>query len=91
MTLQIESTFEILPTLKRILPNWPCLPNNLGGLLPPAPPPGMPMSGDKTNQKSLKQKIWFLSLPFYKYSLGPLISPKSLTLVLICFLQINKI
>ena len=41
MTLQIESTFEILPTLKRILPDWPCLPNNLGGL--PPPPPGTPM------------------------------------------------
>ena len=44
MTLKIESTFETLPTLKQILPNWPSLPNNLGGLPPPRPPPGTPMS-----------------------------------------------
>ena len=32
---------QYCPTVKRILPDWLCLPNKLGGL--PPPPPGTPM------------------------------------------------
>jgi hypothetical protein len=34
---------QYCPTVKRILPDWLCLPNKLGGLPPPPPPPGTPM------------------------------------------------
>jgi hypothetical protein len=36
---------QYCPTVKRILPDWLCLPNKLGGgdAAPSAPPPGTPM------------------------------------------------
>jgi hypothetical protein len=30
---------QYCPTVKRILPDWLCLPNKLGGCRPPRPPP----------------------------------------------------
>ena len=34
---------QYCPAVERILPDWLCLPNKLGGLAPPPPPPGTPM------------------------------------------------
>ena len=34
---------QYCPTVKRILPDWLCLPNKLGGLPPPSPPPPRPV------------------------------------------------
>ena len=40
-------TSQYCPTVERILPDWLCLPNKLGGLAPPRPPSGTPMPPEK--------------------------------------------
>jgi hypothetical protein len=49
---------QYCPTVKRILPDWHCLPNNLGGgaAAPSGPPPGTPMA-------SYWKRCWVLNSP----------------------------
>ena len=37
MAVHFKVSDKHLPTVKRILPDWPCLPNNLGASDPPPP------------------------------------------------------
>ena len=41
---------QYCPTVKRILPDWLCLPNKLGGGAASPPPPGTPMATDNTSK-----------------------------------------
>ena len=44
---------QYCPTLKRILPDWLCLPNKLGGGGLPSPPPGTPMDVEMNELRML--------------------------------------
>jgi hypothetical protein len=57
---------QYCPTVKRILPDWLCLPNKLGGLPPPPPPPpGTPML---MIILSLIQLVGSLTPPYGQYT-----------------------